>query len=41
VKIKILDGKSTIGGNKTLISDKSTPIFLDFGKDFKTWGMEQ
>ena len=38
MKIEILDGKSTIGGNKILISDKSTSIFLDFGKNFKTWG---
>lgn len=38
MEIKVLDGKNTIGGNKILIRGKRGVIFLDFGKNFKTWG---
>jgi len=38
MEIKVLDGKNTIGGSKILVANKDTAVFLDFGKNFKTWG---
>jgi ribonuclease J len=37
MKIEVLDGKNTIGGNKILIRTKSGSFFFDFGKNFKSW----
>lgn len=38
IKIEVLDGKNCIGGNKILVSFKDISFFLDFGKNFKSWG---
>jgi len=38
MEIKVLDGKNTIGGSKILVTNKDSAVFLDFGKNFKTWG---
>lgn len=38
MKIEILDGKDCIGGNKILVRSQEGSLFLDFGKNFKTWG---
>ncbi|NHI90876.1 MAG: MBL fold metallo-hydrolase [Candidatus Lokiarchaeota archaeon] len=35
MKITFLGGVNTIGGNKFLLEDKDTRIFLDFGQNFK------
>lgn len=31
-------GVNEIGGNKILVEDRGTKVFLDFGKSFGTWG---
>lgn len=31
-------GVNEIGGNKILVKDRDTSVFLDFGKSFGTWG---
>jgi len=38
ILIEVLDGKNCIGGSKILITEKERSFFLDFGKNFKTWG---
>ncbi len=38
IKIEVLDGKNCIGGNKILISLNNYSFFLDFGKNFNSWG---
>ena len=30
-------GVNEIGGNKILLEDKDTKVFLDFGKGFSSW----
>src|SRR3989344_443267 len=32
-------GINEIGGNKILVKDGDTSVFLDFGKSFSRWGM--
>ena len=38
VKLTFYGGINEIGGNKILLEDQGTRIFLDFGKSFGTWG---
>jgi ribonuclease J len=34
--ITVYDGANTIGGNKILLEDGATAVFLDFGTSFST-----
>jgi ribonuclease J len=38
MKITVLDGYGTIGGNKILVEEKNEIIFLDFGMNFSMYG---
>lgn len=38
VSLTFYGGTNEIGGNKILLEDQGTKIFLDFGKSFGTWG---
>jgi len=36
--ITVFDGATTIGGNKIYVEENNSGVFLDFGKNFKTYG---
>lgn len=38
MRVKILDGKNTIGGTKILVEINKQNFFLDYGRNFKEWG---